>query len=89
MFATDDFPAIGLPFTKFVKQHFIPGLFQDLGARRLQAESHGNHAWAHRWLKLCGAEQEGVLRQYGKDGADYLQFSIVEPSESGNSTKTT
>ena len=44
-------------------------------AHRLQCESRVDHKDAHQWLELCGAQREGVLRGYGRDGSDFIQFS--------------
>jgi RimJ/RimL family protein N-acetyltransferase len=77
-FATDKFPRLALGLTRFAKKTVIPTLFRDLGAHRLQCESHEKHTSAHRWLELLGAEQESVLRGYGKDGSNYFQYVIYK-----------
>lgn len=45
------------------------------GGRRLECRSHSDHTAAHRLLRILGWQCEGVLRRYGADGADYLQFA--------------
>lgn len=45
------------------------------GAHRMQCESRIDHVDAHKWLELCGAKREGILRGFGRDGSDYIQFS--------------
>ena len=77
-FATDEFPRLALGLTRFATKTVIPTLFGELGAHRLQCESHEAHADAHRWLELLGAGQEAVLRGYGKDGSNYLLFAICK-----------
>lgn len=77
-FATDKFPRLALGLTRFAKKTVIPTLFDDLGAHRLQCESHEAHKDAHKWLKLLGASSESVLRGYGKDGSDYHMFAICK-----------
>lgn len=76
-FGTDSFPALGLPLTRFVKSHLLPTLFDELGAKRLEADSHWRHVEAHRWLESFGAHQESVKRAYGKNGDDYFCFAFV------------
>lgn len=80
-FATDAFPKLALPLTRFVKKLMLPLLFGTLGAHRLEADSHENHVQAHRWMELCGATREGVKRGRGKTGADYFTFAIVDKTK--------
>jgi hypothetical protein len=75
MLATDDFPKIALPVTKFVKQVFIPFLRQN--GHRVEARSIDGHDQAHRWLKLLGATEECRLKGFAKDGADFLVFTLA------------
>ncbi len=79
-FATDKFPRLALGLTRFAKKTVIPALFNELGAHRLQCESHENHVSAHRWLKSLGAEAESLKRGFGKDGSNYLEFVILKQS---------
>jgi hypothetical protein len=76
MFATDDFPRIGLMATRFAKRTVIPTLFRDCNARRLQAHSHQNHGVAHKWLETLGFQREAVCSGYGRDGADFYQYAL-------------
>lgn len=76
MFATDDFPRIGLFATRFAKKTVIPTLFGTVGARRLQCDSHENHVSAHKWLETLGFERESVRKNYGKDGADFYHYVL-------------
>lgn len=78
-FGTDAFSRLAIPLTRFVKKQMLPIIFDQFGARRAQAYSHESHKEAHRWMELCGAHREGVLRGYGGDGADYHIFAIVKP----------
>lgn len=77
-FATDDFPKLALGLTRFAKTTVLPTLFGDLGARRLECDSHEKHVSAHRWLGLLGAEREAIKRNYGKDGANYYTFALLK-----------
>lgn len=74
MFATDEFPAIGLHLTKFVKRGMIPALVKQ-NAHRAQCLSMAGHEEAHRWLRVLGARQEGSpLAGYGRNREDFLFF---------------
>lgn len=79
MYATDDLPKIGLALTRFAVRTAVPTL-RDLGAHRLQADSHSGHTDAHKWLAAIGASVEGVKRAYGKDGADYWTW-VLHPAQ--------
>lgn len=79
-FATDEFPRLALGLTRFAKHTVIPTLFGELGAHRLQCESHESHISAHKWLRLLGSHRESVLQGYGKDGSNYHQFVILKQS---------
>jgi len=46
-----------------------------LGVKRLQFTVHSLNVPARRWAERCYFEQEGTMREYGPDGADYLMFS--------------
>lgn len=73
LFATDDFPLIGLPVTRFIKRELIP-VIERAGAHRCDAWSSATHFWAHRWLKALGAFPEATLRRLGRDGEDFVIF---------------
>ncbi len=45
--------------------------------RRLQVITSLDHDVSHRWLEGLGAEFEGVLRSYGRNGEDFAVYSWV------------
>ena len=73
-FGTGEWGRGVIDMTRFGYRQLRPFLLRR-GAHRLQCESHIEHEEAHRWLALCGAQREGVLRGYGRDGSDFIQFS--------------
>jgi RimJ/RimL family protein N-acetyltransferase len=79
MLATDEFPRIGLPLTKFVKRRMIPMLFKELGLRRGEARSSEQNVEAHRWLETLGAVRESTLVRYGKNGEDFHIYRWDNP----------
>lgn len=77
-FGTDDFIRIARPLTRFATKTVIPQLFGELGARRLECDSHIAHTQAHRWLDRLGARVESVRQSYGRDGTDYLHYALLK-----------
>jgi hypothetical protein len=73
-FGTDQWASCAIELTRYAVRVLRPYLL-DRGAHRLQCESRIDHSDAHRWLSALGARPEGVLRGYGRDGADYVMFS--------------
>lgn len=69
MFATDNFPQIGYPLTKFIKKRMIPTLASH--AHRAECRSIEGHEAAHRWLENLGAEREATLRGFGRNGETF------------------
>lgn len=76
-FATDDFPLVARPLTKFLKNEIASNLRQ-AGAHRVYAVSRHDHKSSHRWLELLGFTVEGVERKAGKDRADYVRFAVTD-----------
>ena len=46
-----------------------------LQLKRLQFTVHSHNVPACRWAERCLFEKEGVMRNYGPDGADYILFA--------------
>lgn len=74
MFATDDFPRIGLPLTKFVKRSMIPAI-REAGAHLAMCWSIEGHDHAHRWLQCLGAVPGHPMTGYGKNGETFIPFT--------------
>jgi len=76
MFATDEFPRVGLSMTKHATRVIIPSLAKS-GGRRAQALSIEGHDQAHDWLRFIGATPEARLTGFGKDGQDFIVFKLM------------
>lgn len=76
-FGTEDWRSVARPMTKYALRVLKP-FIEQRGAHRLQCESRVDHTDAHRWLTMLGAEPDGLLRSYGRDGSDYIMFSWVK-----------
>lgn len=76
-FATDRFPSIALPVTRFIRNNMLPRFFA-AGVHRIEAVSLAGYDGAHQWLELLGLERETrPLLGYGKNGEAFVQFSKV------------
>jgi hypothetical protein len=72
-FGTDAFESAAPEMTKFLLRKVKPHLFNELGAVRIEAYSHGDHKTAHRWLELLGAKGTPDP-EFGPDGQTYIHF---------------
>ncbi|CAK7259097.1 N-acetyltransferase domain-containing protein [Shinella sp. WSC3-e] len=76
-FATDQFPEIALPATRFIKRELFSRL-KKTGVHRIEAVSMVDHNDAHAWLQTLGLERETEpMRGYGKNGEAFVQFAWV------------
>ncbi|MFY7925566.1 MAG: hypothetical protein ACOVN5_07130 [Aquidulcibacter sp.] len=73
-FATDSFPKIALPATRFIKRELF-GRLKKAGVHRIEAVSMAGHDETHAWLRTLGLEREtDLMRGYGKNGESFIQF---------------
>ena len=56
-------------------QRHINHIASEEKLKRLQATVNTQHDLAMRWADALKFQREGVLRQYGADGADYMMFA--------------
>lgn len=49
------------------------------GGHRVECKTHAQHITAHALCRIVGFTHEATFRNYGTDGADYLQFARVWP----------
>jgi len=77
-FATDDFPKIALPLTRFITKNLFEK-YRANGVHRIECVSIEGYDEAHRWIKLLGLHHEAVFPGYGKGGEAFFQFSWVKP----------
>jgi hypothetical protein len=75
-FATDDLPKIGSDLTRFIRQRLFP-CYLRAGTHRIECASLAGYDEVHRWLGVLGLEKEADMRKYGRDGQDFVQFSMV------------
>lgn len=75
---TDAFPAASLAFTKFLCGGLLRGL-KDEGVHRIECMTLARFEAARRWMGMLGLEEEAVLRNYGRDREDFVQFAWVAP----------
>lgn len=77
-FATDEFPKIALPLTRFITKNLFEK-YRAEGVHRIECVSIEGYDAAHRWIKLLGLQLEAVFPGYGKGGEAFMQFAWVRP----------
>lgn len=75
-FGTITFNDAALSLTRYALRVMKPALIK-AGFHRLECESRIDHVDAHRWLERLGFKREGILKAYGSDRADYIQFGAT------------
>lgn len=75
-FATDEFPKIALPLTRFITKNLFEK-YRAEGVHRIECVSIDGYDEAHRWIKLLGLHHEAVFPGFGKNGEAFHQFSKV------------
>jgi len=76
-FATDEFPTIAGPLTRFIRRKVLEPMKQS-GVHRIETVSMLLHRGAHRWLTALGLEKEaGPFRGYGRNGEPFVQYAWV------------
>ena len=81
LFATDKFNKIHLSLTKLIIKSIIPTL-DNAGAHRVEAQSIAGYSTVHNWLKFLGLEEESILKGYGRNGEDFVNFAYVRQPQS-------
>lgn len=80
MFATDDWPHVGLEVTYFMKRVMFPALI-DTGAHRIFCESISTHSKAHSWLERAfGAKKEAAHPGFGRRRETFYTFAWTDPA---------
>lgn len=78
-FATDRFPEIGLPITRFIVRQLFPKL-RAAGVHRFETIAMAGDEHRANWLKTLGLKPEtGALLNYGRNGEVFVQYSWTAP----------
>lgn len=83
LFATNNFQKIHLSLTKLVINSIIPVL-DNANAHRVEAQSIAGYKTVHNWLKFLGLKEESVLKGYGRNKEDFINFAWVRGEDSEN-----
>lgn len=75
-FATNRFPEIARPLTRFIRQRLFP-IYRQNGLHRIECWAAGDRPDVHRWLGALGLEHEATVYGFGKGGETYEQFAWV------------
>ena len=81
LIATDQFNKIHLSLTRLIIKSIIP-ILDNAGAHRVEAQSIAGYSSVHNWRKFLGLEEESVIKGYGKNGEDFVNFAYVRPPQS-------
>lgn len=77
-YATNDFPKIALPMTRWLRNELFPRLIDEGGIHRIEAIAINGRKDVMAWLYTLGlAPETGPLYGYGKRGEAFLLFSKV------------
>lgn len=76
-FATDEFPKIALPLTRFITKNLFEK-YRGEGVHRIECISVDGYDEAHRWIKLLGLHHEAVMPGFGKNGEAFHSYSWVK-----------
>ena len=77
-FATDAFPRIALPLTRFITKNLFEK-YRAEGVHRIECVSIEGYDAAHRWIKLLGLHHEAVFPGFGRNGEAFHSFAWVKP----------
>lgn len=72
--ATDRFPEIGLPLTRYVKRSLISRLV-DVGFERAEVPALLGYEFAERWLTMLGARRVRTIENAGQSGETFTLFA--------------
>ena len=83
LFATNNFQKIHLSLTKLIINSIIP-ILDKAKAHRVEAQSIDGYEAVHNWLKFLGLNEESVLKSYGRNGEDFINFAWVRGKNDHN-----
>lgn len=75
-FATERFPVIATPLTRFIRQRLFKGA-KKAGCHRIECVSIDGHTAAHRWIEALGLSHQFAMPGYGKGGETFHQFAWI------------
>lgn len=77
-FSTVHWPLVAIDVAKYARRVMIPAVWA-AGVHRIQAFSMVESGQDSGWFRMFGATQEAVLKGYGKNGEDFMLFSLLRP----------
>ncbi|CAM5776279.1 hypothetical protein LMIY3S_05448 [Labrys miyagiensis] len=75
-YGTPRMPAAMRAATRFLLARVRPRLVNE-GFRRIEVRSAVDHDLSHAWLEKLGFQREGVARDYGTGGLDFVTFAAT------------
>lgn len=74
MFATDRWSCVAHPVTRWIRRALMPALL-DAGAHRAHCYALADRPASEDWLRHLGAQDEGFLRGFGRNGEDFVIYA--------------
>lgn len=82
MYATPEFPQIGLSLTRFSVREILPRILER-GAHRMECRSIEGHDDAHDWLERLGAFRESETGNFGRNGETFFTYAWTRVALTG------
>ncbi len=79
-YGTRAMPSTMKPVTRFCLRKAAPKLLRE-GFRRVEVRSAIDHDLSHRWLEHLGFQREGIARDYGSEGLDFVTYAATRNRE--------
>ncbi|SFI05768.1 hypothetical protein [Methylobacterium brachiatum] len=77
-YATERFPEIALPMTRFIRRHYFPSLAA-AGTHRIECVTLDSYRAMQRWLETLGLKREATIPAYGKGRETFAMYAWIAP----------
>jgi hypothetical protein len=81
-FGTEDWGLALLPMLRQIR-HFVLPFLIDNGFHRVEAVAMAHRRDVARFMSIIGAQPEGVLREYGINGEDFVSYRWLADEHDG------
>ena len=82
-FGTEQWSAALLPMLRQIRGFVLPYL-RDHGFHRVEAVAMAHRRDVARFMSIIGAQPEGVLREYGINGEDFISYRWLQDEYDGS-----
>lgn len=67
-------PGHGIQLFRALKRH-LEAMMRDMKLHRIETSNQADAAEHHKWCKLLGFQEEGLMRYYDDEKRDYIRFA--------------